>query len=86
MKNKIILVILISSMLYLLVISIKPSHSKLSKTANSKNIILMKTKLLCSVKEGTEYTFDYTGGEQTFEAPCDIVKNIMVDMAVIHLE
>jgi len=62
MKNKIILVILISSMLYLLVISIKPSHSKLSKTANSKNTIILKTSSM-------QYNFDYTGGEQTFIAP-----------------
>ena len=70
MKNKILVLIGIIA-LSLIIINMSVSHSKLSKTVDSKNLILMKTKLLCSVKEGTEYTFDYTGGEQTFEAPCD---------------
>ncbi len=61
MKNKIIAVIGIIA-LSLIIINMSASHSKLSKTVNSKNRIQLKTSKM-------QFDFDYTGGEQTFTVP-----------------
>lgn len=65
MKNKITVVIGII-VLSLIIINMSASHSKLSKTIDSKNTISMKT---LSIPVGQIYNFDYTGNEQTFEVP-----------------
>ena len=61
MKNKIIAVIGIIA-LSLIIINMSASHSKLSKTVDSKNSIQLKTSKM-------QFDFDYTGNEQTFEVP-----------------
>ncbi len=62
-KNmKKITIILVVITVSLLIINLTPSHSKLSKTVDSKNTISMKTSFI-------EYNYDYTGEEQTFIIP-----------------
>ena len=70
-EYKVIMLLVLIISIVALVLTSSYALFSFEEKGKVENKLVTGTYFVCKYDVGTEWTFDYTGGEQTFTAPCD---------------